>query len=231
MTTQLKNSLVYPAALCCALAATAWAKADWFYDFQTPPPPSFVTVSNPPSGTFSATVGNGVLHLSDTTLPADGGARLGAGLETSQVFTDVRVSGTLNPTGTTNNLLNLNARFDFAGTGYTAGIDFTAGYLQIAKVVGRPVEIVQSSDDSEGNQPLLQNLATSYFLQMDIVGHHVTARVFDVEGGTQLLVVTYTDTGVGGPPFESGIAGMSSVSSSGTVDGTFGPVHATAILP
>ena len=45
----------------------------------------------------------------------------------------------------------------------------------------------------------------------------------------QLLVVHYTDTGVGGSPLESGLAGMSAVSRGGPVDGTFGSVSAGPI--
>jgi hypothetical protein len=62
---------------------------------------------------------------------------------------------------------------------------------------------------------------------LDVVGNQLTARVFDVEGGTQLLIVNYTDTGVGGPPLASGIAGVSALSlTGGLVDGNFGPVGA-----
>jgi hypothetical protein len=214
----------------------ATAIPGWFYDFQTAPPPSFVMGSIPPSGTFSSSVGGGVLHLSDTTLPADGGAAVGFGVETSLAFTDVRVTATLNPTRSTDNILFLRVRDDpQAVSHYATGMDFVTGVVRIAKISGgAPVEVVFSTDDSQGNQPPLTDLAGSYFLHLEMVGHSLTATVFDVEGGTQLLVVTYTDTGVGGPPFESGLVGMSSLSNRGQttlLDGNFGPVRATAILP
>jgi hypothetical protein len=208
----------------------AAALTEWSYDFQTAPPSSFVTVSGPPSATFSSSVAGGVLRLFDTSPPAQGGAAIGIGFESSVVFDDVRVSGILNPTGTSNNLLNLLARFDLqANNVYPAGIDFGAGTLNVAKIVGggAPVDLVLSTDDSQGNQPPLKDLARSYFLQLDVVGNQLTARVFDVEGGTQLLIVNYTDTGVGGPPLASGIAGVSALPlSGGPVDGNFGPVDA-----
>jgi len=142
--------------------------------------------------------------LFDTNPSAQGGARIGKGVETSVVFADVRLAGTLNPAGTTDNLVNL-TRGDLSGNNYTAGIDFAAGLLQVTKVFGGgPVKIVLSTDDSQGNQPPLTDLASSYFLQFDVVGNHLTARVFDGKGGTQLLVVNYTDTGDAGPPLESG---------------------------
>jgi hypothetical protein len=139
MKMQLKHSLAYLAALCGMLGMAWGAHADWFYDFQKAPPSSFVTgPGGPPSATFSSSVGDGVLQLSDTTLPANGGAAVGAGLETSQVFTDVRVTGTVNPAGTTNNLLLLLARDDGIGNDYSAGIAFAnnqfgskAGTLEI----------------------------------------------------------------------------------------------------
>src|SRR5437667_8876638 len=95
--------------------------------------------------------------------------------------------------------------------------------------VGRPINHVLSTDDSQGNQPPLTDLARSYFLQLDVVGNQLTERVFDVEGGAQLLVVSYTDTGVGGPPLDTGLAGLSGVSNGGLttmLDGTFGPLGA-----
>src|SRR5262249_24580623 len=147
-----------------------------------------------------------------------------------EVFTAVRVAGTLNPTGTTNNILNLSLG-DTQGHAYGASIDFSAGVLIVAKinVAVAPVDLVVSTDSSQGSQPPLTDLARSYFMEVDFVGNHVTARVFDSEGGTQLLVVNYTDTGVGGPTYTSGWVGVSAVSTGGVVDGTFGPVGAKAI--
>jgi hypothetical protein len=237
MKTQPKCMISFIAALCCTLGMACRIHADWFYDFQTPPPASFHTGSDPRSGTFSASVSDGVLHFSDTTLPADGGALVGRGAEASQVFRDVRVTGTLNPARTTTNLLFLNARSDGRGNLYLAGIAFAdgptgerAGNLLIIKIAGgiHPLEIVQSSDDSQGNQPPLADLARSYFLQWDLVGNQQTARVLDQAGGTQLLMVTYEDTGANGPPYVSGVAGMSAVSTGGVVDATFGPIGAAA---
>jgi hypothetical protein len=232
MKTRLKSALAHVATLGLMLGLASRARADWLYSFQTAPPPSFITLSIPPSATFSSSVGGGILQLSDTRLPAVGGAALALGLETGETFTDVRVTGTLNPTGTTNNLLNLVARRNpVIPNTYSSGIDFGAGFLQIVKVTGgMAVESIRSTDASQGSQPLLANLARSYFLELDVVGNQLTSRVFDVAGGTQLLVVNYTDTGVvGGPPHASGLAGVSSESTGGRVDGSFGPVGARAI--
>src|SRR5215470_4593485 len=153
MKTQWKRSLAYLAALCGTLGMAWGAHADWFYDFQSAPLASFVTGSDPPSATFLSSAGDGVLQFSDTLSPANGGAVGAFGIETSQVFTDVRLTGTLNPAGTTDNILNL-TRGDLAGNDYTAGLAFAdgpngerAGNLQIAKIVGGgPVKIVLSTD-------------------------------------------------------------------------------------
>src|SRR5689334_15033799 len=90
--------------------------------------------------------------------------------------------------------------------------------------------MVQSSDASQGNQPPLADLGRSYFLQWDLVGNQQTARVFDQPGGTQMLVVTYTDTGAKRPPYASGFVGASAVSSGGGVDAMFGPIGAASIF-
>lgn len=141
----------------------------------------------------------------------------------------MRVSGIVNPTGTTNNVLNL-TRGDLSGNVYGGGLDFSAGVLHVSKLIGATVvETVLSTDAGQGNQPPLTELARSYFLQVDVIGNQVTARVFDVEGGTQLLIVNYTDTGVGGPPLTSGIAGVSAITTGGPVDATFGPVGAVPL--
>ena len=48
-------------------------------------------------------------------------------------------------------------------------------------------------------------------------------------GGTQLLVVTYTDTGAKRPPYASGFVGASAVSTGVVVDAMFGPIGAASI--
>jgi hypothetical protein len=221
----------------CLLGSGAFA--DFAYDFTTPPPTTFVYAGLPtsgaPSATFSSSVSDGILHLSDSRHPNSGGAFLGKALETSQVFTDVRASATLNPAGTTNNGLNVSVRESLAtGNGYVAGLDFQTGRLVIGKIYGRtPVQFAFSTDPNQGSQLPLTDLARSYFLQVDAIGNKVTASLFDSPGGPQLLQVNYTDTGVGGAPFRSGVSGMSAVSDNGTtavlLDGTFDNFTSTSV--
>ena len=84
-------------------------EADWTYDFESPLPASFVfSTIGPPTGTFSGGIDNGVLRLRDPH-NLQGGPPLGAiGRETSQVFQHARMSGVLNATGTSDDLLGLN---------------------------------------------------------------------------------------------------------------------------
>ena len=70
MKMQLQHALAYLAALCGTLGMAWGAHADWFYDFQTAPPPSFLVGTVPGSATFSSSVGAGVLLLTDTRAPA-----------------------------------------------------------------------------------------------------------------------------------------------------------------
>jgi hypothetical protein len=188
-----------------------------------------------PSATFTSSVSDGILHLRDSTHPSSGGAFLAKALETSQVFTDVRASATLNPAGTTDNGLNVSVRESLAtGNSYVAGLDFQTGRLVVGKIYGRVPEVfVFSTDPSQGTQLALTDLARSYFLQVDAIGNKVTASLYGFAGGPQLLQVNYTDIGVGGPAFTSGVSGVSAVSDNGTtavrLDGTFDNFTSTAV--
>jgi hypothetical protein len=216
------------------------AYASFSYDFSTQPPATFTSSSQlsngAPSPTFSSTVSGGILHLSDTTHPSSGGAFLGTATETSQIFTDVRAAATLNPAGTSDNILNVSVRYTPAtGNAYVVGVDFQDGRLLIGKIVAnRPAHSVSSTDASQGSQLPLTDLARSYFLQVDAVGNHVAARLYDSPGGDELLTLNYTDTGVGGPAFASGLSGVSAVSDRDGrnplfLDGTFDDFSSTAL--
>jgi hypothetical protein len=230
--------------LCLVAAMTSLlgpaAYASFSYDFSTQPPATFVSSGELYNGalspTFSSSVSGGVLHLSDTTHPGSGGAFLGTATETSQVFTDVRAAATLNPAGTSNNILNVSVRYSPAtGNAYAVGVDFQDGTLLIGKIVAdRPVQSVLSTDPSQGSQLPLNDLARSYFLQVDAVGNHVAARLYDSPGGDELLALNYTDTGAGGPAFVSGLSGVSAVSDRDGrnplfLDGTFDNFASTAV--
>jgi hypothetical protein len=215
---------------------TSTAYAGYSYDFATPPPATFVSkglsTSGATSPTFSSIVSGGILRISDPTRPEAGGAVIGSALETSEVFTDVRATATLNPAGTSINSLNLLVRYGpVTRARYVSGVDFRTGTLVVAKVIDdRPVQFVFSTDPGQGSQRPLTDLARSYFLQVDAIGNNVTARLFDSPGGAQLRMVNYTDTGVGGRAFASGYSGVSVVSfDNPRMDGTFDNFSSTAV--
>jgi hypothetical protein len=224
------------AAVMCLFGSVAYA--DFAYDFSTPPPATFIdtpsTLTGTPSAAYSSSVSGGVLRFGDSTHPNDGGAVITIAYETGQVFTDVRATATLNPAGTSNNILNVSVRgTPAAGNTYAVGVDFQDGTLLIGKIMGdRPVDLVLSTDRGQGSQPPLTDLARSYFLQVDAIGNTVTARLFDSPGGAQLRLVNYTDTGSGGPAFTSGVSGLSALSLFETplrLDGTFDNFTSTAV--
>jgi hypothetical protein len=221
------------AAVTCLIGPAAYA--GFSYDFASPPPATFtstgMTVSGVHSATFSSSVSGGVLRISDSRHPDDDGAGIGFAVETSQVFTDVRASATLNPAGTSTNALSVLVRDGPAGT-YGAAVDFRTGILSIVKIEDGPVDGVSSTDRDQGSQPALTDLARSYFLQVDAIGNTLTARLFDSPGGTQLRIVHYTDIGEGGPPLMSGFSGVSAVSVNRPpilLDGTFDNLTSTAV--
>jgi hypothetical protein len=216
----------------CLCMFTQGTKADWMYDFASPPPGSFITtVIGPPSPTFSSSIAGGVLRLADTRTPAEGGAGSGAGVETSQAFSDVRIETLVNPTGTSDDLLNVFVRFDFAlNHTYAAGIDFSTGVLDVVKLAGAPVLLVLSTDASQGSQPPLTDLSRGYYLRLDAVGNQLSASVFDAPGGTELLHASFIDTGaVGGPAYDQGLAGVSAVARGLQLDATFDNLSAGTV--
>jgi hypothetical protein len=207
MKTPFEKSLVYLAMLCLMVIVTLSASADWFHDFEVPLPPSFMTqgltLSGAPSPTFESSVEGGFLTLSDSKTPHSGGSIFTLGAEMSEVFSDVRVTGTVNISETTQNNLSLFARGDIDTlSAYVVNIDFIDGDLSVGKAIGGVMV------DSAGTHTKLPRLDTSYFVQFDVVGNQLAARVFNRERGTQLLDVNYTDIGVGGPPFISGVSGI-----------------------
>jgi hypothetical protein len=219
------------AAMTCLFGSAAYG--GFSYDFSTPPPATFksMTVGGVGSDTFSSGVSGGVFRLSDSTHPDDGGAGIGFAVETSQVFTDVRATATLNPAGTSNNALSVLVRHGPAGN-YSAGLDFRTGSMFIVKIVNGPVDGASSSDPEQGSQDPLTDLARSYFIQVEAIGNHVNARLFGSPGGPQLRVVNYTDVGEGGPAVTSGFTGILAVSINPPaipMDGTFDNLTSTAV--
>jgi hypothetical protein len=217
----------------CAAGWGARAQGDWMYDFESPLPASFVfNQIGPPSGTFSAGIEDGLLRFSDPQINMHGPGFGGIGRETSQVFSDARMSGILNAAGNSDDFLGLNIRNQALGNStYGARIEFNIGRLVLFKVVDFvPVLGIASNSPEQGSQPLLSDLARSYFVQFEVIGNVLDARAYDQAGGTELLHVHYVDDqGVGGPPLGPGFAGVSAIREEGSLDGAFDNLQVTAI--
>jgi hypothetical protein len=186
----------------------------------------------PPSATFSAGIDNGLLRFRDSQENMHGPGFGGIGRETSEVFGDARMSGTLNAAGNSNDFLGLNMRSQAVGTNtYAARIEFSTGRLAVFKIVNFAAAFTSFSDSPEqGSQPPLSDLTRSYFLQFDVVGNVLDARAYDQPGGNELLHVHYVDDqGLGGPPLPPGFAGVSAIREEGSLDGAFDNVSVTSI--
>lgn len=211
----------------------ASAKADWMNDFESPLPASFVfNQIGPPSATFSAGIDNGLLRFRDPQINMHGPGFGGIGRETSQIFDDARMSGILNAAGNSNDFLGLNIRSQAIGTStYAARIEFSTGRMAVFKIVNFVAAFTIFSDSpGQGSQPLLSDLARSYFMQFDVIGNVLDARAYDQPGGSELLHVHYVDDqGIGGPPLPPGFAGVSAIREEGSLDGAFDNIVVTAI--
>lgn len=225
------------AAFVCAglvLWAAAGASANWSYDFNSgslPAYPFFTTVAVPPGdvATYVPSAAGGYLRMEDTrALSAGGGGTAVAG-NLAQSFSDVRVAAILNPTSSTSsNQSGVLARGNFStGAAYSAGFNFYYGILFVARndpVAGNTV--IKSSD--LGQLPIAPT-NRSYYIQLDVVGNSLSAKLFDAPGGSQLLWASWTDTT--GSPFASGNAGVfAQTFGTGRINETFDDISA-AVIP
>ena len=216
--------------------AAGWepsAQGGWVNDFESPLPASFaINQIGPPTGTFSAGIDGGVLRFRDSQDNMHGPGFGGIGRETGQVFNDARMSGILNAAGNSNDFLGLNIRNQPSGSStYGARIEFNTGRLAVFKVVNfAPAFGIFSDSPEQGSQPLLSDLARSYFVQFDVIGNVLDARAYDQPGGSELLHVHYVDDqGIGGPPLPPGFAGVSAIREEGSLDGAFDNLTVMAI--
>ena len=211
----------------------ASAQGDWMNDFESPLPASFaINQIGPPSGTFSGGIEGGLLRFRDSQVNPHGPGFGGIGRETSQILDDARMSGILNAAGNSNDFLGLNIRSQAIGTNtYAARIEFNTGRMAVFKIVNFAAAFTIFSDSpGQGSQPLLSDLARSYFMQFEVIGNVLDARAYDQPGGSELLHVHYVDDqGLGGPPLPPGFAGVSAIREDGSLDGAFDNISVTAI--
>ncbi len=202
------------AALCC-LAISSPAVADWSEDFngstlndlwffgsQTgggPPSPTFSP--NDQGSNYPEAIVNNQLQMADTNTVVAGGAANAFGVVLEN-FTDVRLTGTLNPNGNAavSDTLALIARGNIAsGEFYGAELSFEDGNF----IIFRNDDLAGSAEDlATVNIPGLTN-ATSVFVDFRLVGTSITADAYDAPGGNLLGSVATTDSN-----YSAGLSGV-----------------------
>ena len=128
MNTHVRHLMLCLAALSAAMFRVSAAQAGWFYEFESPLPPTFESHGYLPDGftestSFDWSTEGGVLRLFDTLAQGEGGSRNVMGTETSQVFTDVTVTAKINPTEDGQNFLGVFAR-SAGATSYSLGFRY-----------------------------------------------------------------------------------------------------------
>jgi hypothetical protein len=221
-------------AMLFVLALDNGVKADWFHDFNHGLPDSWVVKAPRETGSpRSIDASNGFLAIESALPPAEGGVPTLLGFDESEEFTDVRVSGTINVSPNGYSFMGLSAANSIGRGGYGFGIELapgsensgTAWFSRAQAGVG----IRNWSSHGDFGIPTRLDSNTSYYLEFDVLGGQLTGRVFDEEGGNELLSMTYSDPRPLGP----GPAGVwaDDFSLGRGIGGTFDDVSATAIRP
>jgi len=182
--------------LLSSLALSPSASADWSDNFNGGLQQSWqfgsVDGAGNPSATFTGGATGDQLVMSDTNAAAAGGAGAGFGVVISETFTDVRMSGVVNPNGdaATAGTLRLLARGNLlTAQFYAAEINYTSGDLIIFRndnlatatnLVSAPIAGLTSSQ--------------SLLVDFSIIGDTLKARAFDASGGQLLASVSATDS-------------------------------------
>ncbi len=202
------------AAFCC-LAVSSPAMADWQEDFNGStldntwlfggllpngnPSPTFSPIDQ--GSNFSDAIVNSQLQMADTNAAAAGGAVNAFGVVLEN-FTDVQVTGTLNPNGNSasSDTIALIARGNIGnGQFYGAELSFEDGNFIIFRNDG----LDGSGEDlATVNIASLTN-ATSVFVDFRLVGSSLTADAYDAPGGNLLGSVATTDSN-----YSTGLSGV-----------------------
>ena len=217
------------AALLITVVGAESAKADKFDDFnggfQEIWQFGSVDAGGNPSGSFNGgQVINDQLVLADPNSAAAGGAATGFGVLT-EIFSDVRVEGIINPNGDAaiSPSQSLLARGNvFTAQFYAAEINYGSGELIIFRNDG----LTSASNLVQTDIPGLST-DDSIFLRFRLVGDSLSAFAFDAPGGTLLASVSTTDS-----MYSSGLSGVLPTSVSAPTApllGVFDDIGATVI--
>jgi len=211
------------------------ADADWFHDFndgQLPAewefdaPPIF-----PPASSGVADASSGYLTIAESVSFDQGGTPVVRGLNTSEVFANVRVSGMIHLDPDLGTYMGLTAR-DTGPNAYIFGVEFapSADMGTISLGRGGPPGTMILYSHTDFGIPTRLDIEASYFLEFDVVGDRLTGRVLDAPGGNELISISYTDPN---PIMGTGFAGVHTDTAHGfehlPTAGTFDDVSAVAI--
>lgn len=186
-------------ALCLLTLASTVANADWFHDFDdgipdtwefwVPPP-----VANSDSTTWAVSGKSSYLQIGETRSIDDGGAGVISSGETSEVFTDVRVSGQVNVDSSVGTFMGLAVEtVPSAGIGaYLFGFETApspdVGTVWLARGGGEG--LVQWGSQRDYGIETRLDPKSSYYMQLEVLGNVVTGTVFDEADGVELIRIS-----------------------------------------
>ncbi len=179
------------------------------------------------SATYSANIINDNLVMTDPTTALAGGAVSGVGL-VAEPFTDVRMTGIINPNNSTaqNDSSFLLARGNATtGTFYSAEIS----YLNSQLIIYRNDSIGVGSNLAEVDFPFLVGFGDSFYVEFDVEGDNFDARAYDSVGGNLLAQVSAVDSTYPDPGF-SGILVNAQTTPDLPVYASWDDITATAIV-
>ncbi|TWU05153.1 PEP-CTERM motif protein [Symmachiella macrocystis] len=179
-------------------------RANWIDTFDGGLDQTWYFGNSPASSTFSAsTVGN-VLRIEDPAPVFSGGSAFGFGY-VNETFSNVRVSGIVNP----GDLTNVNSDHTLiarANPSVLSAYALTLDYRNDATGDLQGTVILSRIDPSAvTNDLVIESIgeSDSFYLEFDVFGSTLTGRVYDQPGGTLLKTVSASDSA-----FANGVSGV-----------------------
>lgn len=187
---------------CAALltACTGIAHADWSDNFDAGLQQSWSFGDPDARPGFSAGAVGGELVITNSSTPDGGGSSTGFGVVITESFTDVKMTGIINPSGdgNINDTVGLLIRGNLLNQSfYMAEINYSEGNLHIYRNGGPG-----NSNIATEAIPSL-NFTDSVYVEVEAIGDQIEAWVYDAPGGTLRANTSVTDNS-----FASGLSGV-----------------------
>ncbi len=210
-------------SLVVALVGGPAARADWYFDFDDGVLPDDLLVQDNyydgevSSPTFEAVVEDGYLLLSDPVARGVGGSvRASAQDQDPEVFTDVRVTAVINPSGDVPCVFQgVSTRREMPGSAYYAAVVNAPGYGNSGNfAIGKNAESFMLEATDVGYSRLT-DFSIPYRIELDVLTEHdsesdedfavVTGRLFDATTNALIYEMGFEDFSLAGrPPLLSG---------------------------